>query len=215
MRVLAGLIVCAVLAGCSGFGGSGSKSLVVTDRGIVLSAPNGFCADLASSSLEASEAFVVYGNCAALAGATDAPAPNITSVVTVGVIAGASGGASDISEYFASDAGKALLSRQAVADDVEITDTFLRNDAVFLRVRDTGPGLLAGISDTYWRGYVPTPDAMFAITVLDFTGAPISSADGLQILSRFAARVPRSTAQTADSRRGIFGRTGVLGGLLN
>jgi hypothetical protein len=195
------------LASLSAAGPKQSQSeITVTSDRVVLRGPTGFCIDPASSSHKPSKAFVVFGNCAAIAGDEELPQPFISAIATASVLPASRNSPSisqssvALADFFTSEAGKATLSASGDASSVKILDSFARNGAFFIHARDMAVPALPGTTNTYWRGYFDVKNSVVALSVLGLKDAPVSSADGLQTLYDFGNALLEGQAQTkADS----------------
>lgn len=180
----------------AGFLGTGSmparNEITVTSDQIVLRGPTGFCVDPKSSRHQASQAFVVFGNCAAISGNETMPQPFVNAIATASVLPTGRNGPSigqsgvALANFFSSESGKAALSASGDPDSVEVLDSFSRNGAFFIHARDTAAPLLPGADNTYWRGYFDVKNSVVVLSVLGLKDTPVSSADGLETLYRFA-----------------------------
>lgn len=184
-----------VLSGCdiSLPGGETAQSeIIVTADRVTLRGPTGFCVDPQTSTHRPSKAFVVFGNCAAIAGNDELPQPFVRAFATVTVLPSESGATAladsgiALEQFFTSSAGKAALSGNGDPDSVEILDSFLRNGAFFVHARDRSGGGLPGTDNTYWRGYFDVKSSLVAVSVLGLESAPLSSSEGLATLYDFA-----------------------------
>ena len=177
------------------FTGTGSNralsEITVTADRIVLRGPTGFCVDPKSSQHRPSQAFVVFGNCAAISGNDEHPQPFVNAIATASVLPSGRNrptiGESEVAlaEFFASASGKAVLSSVGDANSVEILDSFSRNGAFFIHARDKAAPILPGTTNTYWRGYFDVKNSVVALSILGLKDTPVSSADGLQTLYDF------------------------------
>jgi hypothetical protein len=187
----------------------GQTSISVTDRKVALTAPDGFCVDPESTRNGAAQAFVVFGNCAAITENPEQPQPFVQAVVTATVTGsgltgdGAVAGRADgLIEFFRSTEGRAALSRSADPDSVSVASAFEEDGAVFLRLEDRSEGALAGTQDSYWRGYFDAGQSVVAMSVLGLTDAPITDAEGLSLLRNF---IERSAAPVPVEAQAILG----------
>lgn len=197
------------LAGFSAGNGvykSQSEIIVTSDR-VVLRGPTGFCVDPKSSKHRPSQAFVVFGNCAAITGDKELPQPFVNAIATATVLPSgrqvpsiADSGVA-LSTYFSSDAGKAALSATGDAKSIEVLDSFTRNGAFFIHAREKGQPVLPGTANTYWRGYFDVKNSMVALSVIGLKDAPLSSADGLQTLYDFGKSILEDQAPEQDPKK--------------
>lgn len=198
MRLWRGLAAVTLLVSACGnipFGGASrapaQSEIIVTSDRVILRGPTGFCVDPESSNHRPAQAFIVFGNCAAIAGDEEQPQPFVNAIAVATVLPSGetvrSIAASEVAlaEFFGSDTGRAALSASGEASNVEILDSFSRNGAFFIHARDTGEGGLAGSSDTFWRGYFDVKNSLVAVSVIGLKATPLSSTDGLQTLYDF------------------------------
>ena len=212
------LLGCALLAGCAdlpSFGtilsgpedtaAQGQSEITVTRSAVSLTAPDGFCVDPVSTRNTASEAFVVFGNCAAITGNNKQAQPFVNAIVTATV--SSVGLASDAAiapqsdalvGFFRSNAGKRALSRSADPAAVRIGDGFAEDGAVFLLVADSSPIHFDGAMKSYWRSYFDAGGAVIAMSVIGFEKDPISGGEGLSLLRRFKERNARAPSVLSD-----------------
>lgn len=173
----------------------GQTRISVTERQVTLSAPDGFCVDPVSTQNGASQAFVVFGNCAAITENPEQPQPFLQAVVTAtvsgsgltgdGAVAGQTDG---LIEFFRSTEGRTALSRSADPQSVTVASAFEEDGAVFLRFKDTSESPLEGVQNSYWRGYFDAGRSVVSMTVIGLQDAPISDAEGLSLLRNFIER---------------------------
>ncbi|MEM6407644.1 MAG: hypothetical protein AAF700_04420 [Pseudomonadota bacterium] len=210
------LVGCVALAGCSNLPGlegllpgpqqavsQAQTEITVTQSAVSLTAPNGFCVDPVSTRDAASEAFVVFGNCAAITGDTSQAQPSVNAIVTATVSSvGLASNAAIAPQsealvgFFQSNAGKRALSRNADPGAVRIGDGFAEDGAVFLLVADSSPIHFKGAMKSYWRSYFDAGAAVVAMSVIGFEENPISGSEGLTLLRRFKERNARTPSVT-------------------
>lgn len=178
--------------------GRASPQITLND-GLVLAAPRGYCVDPASTRQSPEGAFVLFGNCAAIARDPNQPQPIFPALLsaTLGP-AGARPAVLDTAEiegFFRSDAGRAVLARSGRAEDVELLDVKREGDLLLLKIRDAsggGEGLQAGAS--YWRAITGLGDRLAALSVLPLEGARLSDGDQIGLLQGFAAQTRAARA---------------------
>lgn len=210
MRAWGGLAAVTLgVSACGGLpldgGGPAQNEIVVTSDRVILRGPEGFCVDTESSSHRPAEAFIVFGNCAAIAGDEEQPQPFVSAVAVATVFAAGAKTPSiadsevALAQFFQTDAARVALSASGEASTVEILDSFSRNGAFFVHARDTGTGRLPGTSDTYWRGYFDVKNSLVAVSVIGLEGVPLSSSDGLQTLYGFGNAIMDGQQATAPA----------------
>lgn len=173
----------------------GQTRISVTERKVTLSAPDGFCVDPVSTQNGASQAFVVFGNCAAITENPEQPQPFLQAVVTATVSGSGLTGDGAVArqtdgliEFFRSTQGRTALSRSADPQSVTVASAFEEDGAVFLRFKDTSDSPLEGVQNSYWRGYFDAGSSVVSMTVIGLQDAPITGAEGLSLLRNFVER---------------------------
>lgn len=185
----------------------GQREATVTRKKVRLIGTDGFCIDPRSTRDQQAEAFVVFGNCAAITGNPNEPQPWVKSIVTASVTSSGLTGegavapqVANLNAYFRTEEGRAALSATGEADTINIKNGFTESGALFLRVEDTGPAAVEGAQTTYWRGYFDAGTSVVAMSVIGFADSPVTSAEGLDVLRGFVGRNKRAPAAlTADA----------------
>ncbi|WP_298361105.1 hypothetical protein [uncultured Litoreibacter sp.] len=173
----------------------GQREATVTRNKVRLTAPDGFCVDPQSTRATQAQAFVVFGNCAAITGNPEEPQPYVRAITTATVTSSGLTGdgaiapqVAKLNAFFRTADGRAALSRTRKAETVTVLDGFTERGTLFLRVKDTSPTSFDGAEDSYWRAYFDAGSSVLAISVIGFTNAPITSAEGLDTLRGFVGR---------------------------
>lgn len=196
----AALAALAALPGClGGFGGDKAlvDSAVVTRGEIVIAGPRGFCVDTPSLRDRSDGGFVLLASCAALTGAPDAPHPAIPGVLIAMVSAapdadGLSAALADVERYFRSDEGQAALSRAGDPDGVEVLQSRITGEILFLQVRDASVFDGPDIEPDYWRAILSVKGHILTLSAMAPAG---QSGDGaLATLEAFISRIRRANA---------------------
>jgi hypothetical protein len=215
--------VLAGLAGCDGVGLPGSAPqtarVVVDGRPMTIAGPPGFCVDPGATRDGDGAAFVLLGNCAAIAGIFRPTQPRVRAVLTATVAP--AGETTTIREslplldtFFRSAPGRQALSRSAAAASVQVIETLTAGDVFLIHARDSGPGLSAGLSADYWRSYFDLDGRIVSLSVLGFDAAPLGRAASLDTLAEFEAEIRRRNRGAAagpapgaglGAGRGLFG----------
>lgn|GEM_PF-548528 len=198
------VVAVSLLSGClalpGGGGGGGDtptarapQSIRVAGGKVAITGPEGYCIDETGSSLRDTGAFVLLGSCRAISHNPDDPHPAHPMVLTASVAPG--GGAADdaaldrLAGFFASDAGRAALSRSQDADTVSVEQVSRGDGALFLQVTDSSPNGLGAVDDTYWRGLFQVNDHMITVTATGFSGRPDKDQAGLRAVKSLAERI--------------------------
>ena len=235
LRIGVGLAVSLLLTACEGGmpsfekfrsaagGGAGGSDAVgqteatVTRNKIRLRGPEGFCVDPVATKPAAQEAFVVFGNCAAITGNPDQPQPYVPALVTATVTSSGTAAqaavapqAENLSSFFRTAEGRAVLSRSGQAGNVKISESFTEDGALFLRVTDTSAAAFEGAQPTYWRAYFDAGTSVVAMSVIGMSKTPVSSGEGLDTLQRFVERNRKPAEGTISVRVAKPDRPGLL-----
>ena len=173
------------------------RSVTVTDANVVVAGPRGYCVDRRSLTRHNDGSFVLLASCESLARGRrvqNLPEPMLLTASVSGV-PGAVGEEALLKRFFASDEGRAALSRDGQATTVEILDMFGRDDAFILHARDTSSGLSEGLRADYWRAFTVVNEHIVTASAMAFRDEPVSDEQTLDVLDRFLERI-RVASQT-------------------
>lgn len=198
------------LAGCGGAGpwtGGGSATpaqtrVAVTTDAVVVTGPAGFCVDPQATRDRGDTAFVLLGNCAAITNSRRAGQPEQPALLTASISEPSDAGSlresiPGLDEFFRSDQGRQLLSRNQDPASVEILDSFHQGDVFFLHARDTSEGVIDGVGDEYWRAYMDVGTRIATLSVLGLQDQPISDQGSLATLRAFVGAVDGANSGAA------------------
>jgi hypothetical protein len=162
---------CLVLAGCA----MGVQSVSILGGDVIAAAPQGYCVAQDAGRQGADNAVVLMGRCSA-SGAAD-PAVVMVSVGEAGSGGLMAAGAGRLRAYFASDAGRAALSRDGRAEDVALMESRMEEGAFVMRLRD-------GTVGDYWRAVTAVRGRLVTLSVTGAEGAArdLPPADGRALL---------------------------------
>jgi len=193
--ILAGAIL--ALAGCADgidVGRAAPQSVVVASDSVVIAGPPGFCVDRGASRIDGDQAFVLLGSCAAISRNPGQPSPGVPGLLTVTVSEGRTGEAvagavlAEMAAFIETPEGRAALSRSGRAETVDILETKVRGDVLYIHARDRSAGQI-GVAPDYWRALFGLKNRLLTVSVVGFEDAPISDDTGLSVLDAFAARI--------------------------
>jgi hypothetical protein len=203
----------------------GQTEIRVTDRQVALRAPSGFCIDPVSTRNDAGQAFVVFGNCAAITGNPDQPQPFLQAIATTTVTSSGLTGegavapqADQLLTFFQTTQGRTVLSRSGEPLRVAIDDAFVETGTVFLYVIDESPPSFAGAQRSYWRAYFDAGTSVVALSVIGMGDDEIARLDGLTVLRDFVelnARAPLIAEVAPETPAPGAAPTGTTPGLLD
>lgn len=188
MRRLAGaLLGLLALAGCETAGVATPVAIAAGD--LVVTPPEGYCADPVSSRLQAG--FAVFASCISLG--TQAPVPRVIGVATIqagapqsAMVAGSETGLRD---FLATPQGAALLSASGDAGTVTVQSAQVIDRAVIVAFSDTAPAPLAGLGRQEWRGFTDVGNRLVTVSVRALENAPLTSGGGVALLNRFLTNI--------------------------
>lgn len=181
-----GLIGVVVLAGCVATQGAGIRQVTLLDGAVVAAAPSGYCIAPGAGQRQADSAVVIMGRCSAAG--TAEPAVLTLTVGQAGSAGAMAGGGEALASYFASDAGRAALSRSGEAKDVQLLTAAGSEAAFLVQVRDR----LAG---EYWRGIAGVRGRLVTVTAAGPSeDAPLSAAKGRALVEATLAALRRANA---------------------
>lgn len=200
-RSTAGLAL-AVLTGCSGLvevSRTAPQSVLVAGDSVVISGPPGYCIDQSAIRDENDGAFVLLGSCASIARDASQPHPSAPGLLTVTVSNGVISNGNviafleDLSAFFETDDGRAALSRNGSAASVDLLETRIQDDVLYLHARDSS-GTALGVADEYWRALFGVRDRLLTVTVIAYSSAPLTEDDGVSTLDAFTSRIRLANA---------------------
>ncbi|GFE64486.1 hypothetical protein [Litoreibacter roseus] len=192
-----GLSACSVLPG-----GEAKNQITVTDDRVQLVGGEGFCIDPRTTQAGRGQAFVVFGNCAAISGSQDAPQPDVAAIVTATVASADArpmlieSAADDIAAYFETEDGQRALSRVNDPATVDVLDSFVSDGVVFVRAQDQSPLGIQGATDMFWRGYLDVNNSIVAFSLIGFDQTPLEREEGFEALEDFITRTRGLAAAT-------------------
>lgn len=197
----------AILAGCVGVADvnrAAPQRIALPESGVVVAGPPGFCIDRSATRVGAGGgAFVLLGSCASIARSGRAPKPSVPAILTVSVSEGettdalVTGMLSDLATYFRTSEGLATLSRTGDPNTVQLIDTRIAGDVLYLHARDSH-GAEKGMSPEYWRALMAVNDRLVSLSVVGFETAPLPGDGGLSTIDAFADRIRAETARATE-----------------
>jgi len=161
----------------------------VSDNGVTVVGPAGYCVDPASSAERAAGSFVMLGSCDTLRGAGTGPGRPavLTALVSPPSDPPLVPTVAELERFFRSDAGQAALAHDGAADSVTLLDIEPRDPILFLKLRDRSTARPAELSDVSWRAIFPLRDRLVALSVAGHDDLPVGDADMRRTLDRFVA----------------------------
>jgi len=194
----AALLLAATLSACvEGLSPTGTapRTMAVAGGAVTVAGPAGYCVDRTASRGGAEGAFVLLGTCAALSGTPLAGQPTRPAVLTASVVPGAADEATFVASFpamarfFASDPGRAALSRAGKPGTVRLAAVSSRDDVLYLNLTDTAALSGQTVEADYWRAILALRGHLVTLSVMSLADRPLSSAEKRQILNTFTARM--------------------------
>lgn len=182
-------------------GGAPPQRMALAGGQVVIAGPRGFCIDRAASSTRAEEqAIVVLSSCRALGSGLLTRSASDSAILTAtlapaGVQLDIAQAAAQMQRLFATEQGRAALSRSGRAASVNVLESFAAEDAYFLRLSDTSPFPGGEVSAEYWRAIFGMEARVLTISAHGLEGAPLARNDGIRLLRDFKQSIQRASAK--------------------
>jgi len=197
-----------VLSACSGtdggfaFGRSAPEQIRVANNEVLIAGPKGFCIDPTQTRDTDGSAFVLLGSCAAIANTRNRPQPGVPAILTATVSRKSENppiaeSMQALTDFFASDPGRAALSRDGKAGTIEVVETHDKDGVFYIHARDSSSDMLAGAGDEYWRALFDVQGRLVSASVFGVRERPFPPDAGLAVLQGFTNRIrAENTAPT-------------------
>lgn len=193
MKKLALIIAVLMIASCNqvaefqnatrGFFSAGQDRLQVTDERVWLIAPEGFCVDPESTRDGPSDAFVLFGNCAAITGNARAKQPAISTAMAATVVnafPGQAVGLAELETFLGSENGKSAIKDDRISDDIEVRETTTTPNGVLVRY-----GSVDGENDNFWKSFLIKGSSLISLTPIPGNGLSLSQSESESVLASF------------------------------
>lgn len=189
-----------ILSGCElelpsgGFATARQRDQVLlAQSGLSIAGPVGYCVDQRALNDSADRAFVLMVNCDALRGRRVSPSDDALALLTASaspqLAAPTTFDAERLAVFFASQSGRAALSRTGEAETITLIEDFTENGIFFVHARDSAPNPLGALSDEYWRAVMIASGRLVSLTVTPYSAAPLSSSEVRKQTRAFAQAV--------------------------
>lgn len=180
-----------LLAACVPIGGGlsgASRSAPILDGAMNVGVPRGYCVDPAASQTTDDNAVMIVGRCS---DAGDVPPAAITATVgAAGSAAVLAAGAPALSQYFASDEGRAALSREGDSAAVSIQEVLSGDNVILLHLTDRAVG-------EYWRAVMGVRGRLVTLAVTAPEGQPLTADQGRALLDQAISAMRAANPATA------------------
>lgn len=185
------LLAACVPAGGGGPAGRGSARVLGGE--ITVAGPRDYCIDPRASRETADSAVMVLGRCSG--GGTADPALITVTVGAPGSSEVLKSGASALTAFFTSSAGRAALARDGRAGSVKIHSVAVADGALVLHLSDRAVG-------PYWRALIGARGRLVTISVSAPQGANLAKEDGRALLDRSIVAM-RAANRSDDAAAGL------------
>ncbi|PIE16071.1 MAG: hypothetical protein CSA68_04225 [Rhodobacterales bacterium] len=181
------------------------EQVSVSGKQVVIAGPKGFCIDPTETRDKAENAFVLLGSCQAISNSLFKPAPKVPAVL-VATVSGHTKSApiaestDTLRKFFASEPGRAALSRDGKAETVEVLKTSSRDGVFYIHARDSSHEALAGAGEEYWRALFNIKGRIVSASVFGLKEKPIPAATGYALLSDFTQRIRAKNAPAGEKK---------------
>lgn len=177
---------------------SAPERIVASGTDVTIAGPQGYCVDKSASRKGDGSSFMLLGNCAAISKNKRAAQPRQMAVLSASVGdaqegPGLAGQTQQLDTFFRSDQGRGLIAKSGQAADVEVIDSYFRNDTYFLRARETG-GAAPELGPERWRAVMLINQRLVSLSVMEVAGSPLSPDAGLTLVTGFANAVRAANA---------------------
>lgn len=174
------------LCACEGINLVGpSRAVLVQGGAFSVAPPAGYCAGGQAQTDASGSAVVLMGRCSAASAAQPA-------LITASIGADGTGSALDagpvaLTNFFTSQAGRAMLASSGKADDAAVLGSELQEDAVLLRVNDAALG-------EYWRAILALKGRLVMLSATGAGDVDLPPAQGRALLSQSITALRRANS---------------------
>lgn len=174
MPKLASFALLLILAACQVAGGfTSSRKAPVLGGAMQIGVPSGYCIDGKASHESGDTAVLLMGRCTDAVKAT--PALISVSIGQSGSAGVMTAGGPALAAFFSSDQGRATLSRNGRAKDVQVIEALGSGDAFLLHLMDKHAG-------EYWRAVIGIKSRLVTISTTGTDEVPLPAAAGRAVL---------------------------------
>ncbi|MDV7141335.1 hypothetical protein R3X27_01430 [Tropicimonas sp. TH_r6] len=174
-------------------------SLPVLEESVVVSAPRGYCIDRLATLSGQTAAFVLLGSCRAITGDSRAARPETPGLLTAAVDGSGTQFPSEaeLSRFFASDTGRAALSRSGDPLAMTLGASYNRQGVFYLHASESDDTTKQRAQS--WRAVFELNGRMVTTTLRDLPGQPIDRDEGFRTVEQFVRRI-RSASPLEQGR---------------
>lgn len=168
-------------------------SVRLSSSGMTVTAPKGFCIDVASLKDTPDIGFVLMADCAALRGKRKSGSP-ARSVMITAALSGPMERpdrvtSAALDDFFATTQGRSTLSRTGDPETVSMTSDILPNNILVLHARDSSPATIQGLAGDDWRAFTMINDRLVTLTAAPFAKMPSPNPSAKALVIQLARRL--------------------------
>ena len=186
------------LSGCldAGLGARTSPAVVLSEAGLSVGGPSGYCVNPPSVIDSDPGAFVVLTNCAALEGRPTRAQAVLTFSASGELSDPLLFNAAEVAGFFNSERGRAALSRRGDAGSVTVLAAKPDGETVIIHAVDRAPPPMAGLAQDYWRALYVDRDRLMTLTLTSVAARPMPPERSEAVIAAFVARMKALNAVT-------------------
>ncbi|MBZ4023663.1 hypothetical protein CKO11_14515 [Rhodobacter sp. TJ_12] len=160
---------------------------------LTLAAPTGYCIDPKSQRDAPEAAFVLWGNCAAIARDPQATQPRHRALLSAAVgpmpKVPTQVALEGYERFFRSEAGRAGMARSGRAEDLKILRVQQSEKLLFLKIADRSVDTSGPVDGTYWRAITGISGHVAALSVMPLRGSGLDDATQRKLLQSLEASI--------------------------
>ncbi|MEM5476143.1 hypothetical protein [Pacificibacter sp. AS14] len=152
----------------------GQSSWRLLSSNFIVTAPDGFCVDGASLKDTSKASFVLMADCAALSSKNRKVDQSRSVLLTVTISAPLESAGSvtprALEQFFGTEQGRTVLSRDSDAATVSATMEKVGNDTLILHIYDSAPTNIEGLAQEDWRAFTVINNRLVTLSAAPFEG---------------------------------------------
>jgi len=183
-----------------GMTGTADRAVAVAGGAVTVAGPQGYCVDRGARS----DALVLLGSCAALAGSRSVGGPARPAILTASVAEPPASGIDldAMAGFVRSAPGRAALSQSDDPASVTIEEVSASGGVLFIRLSDSAMAKSLPVETGYWRALTGLRGYAVTLSVLSPASAPLSPDEQRAVLNAFVARMRAANPPTATVTAG-------------
>ena len=155
---------------------------------VAIAAPPGLCIDPASVDVGRGGGQALIVECR-LVGMPEAGDRRLDGVMRIGITTGDLPGDLAALEAFLTDEGLSVLGRSGDPEAVRLLARRLTDEALYLKVEDTGPPPFPDAAPVFWRAFFPAGGRLIGASVTGFGAGAVPDDEAVRLLQELVAAV--------------------------